>query len=376
MSLTVGSRLGHYDVTALIGEGGMEIASQLRRRVFQVLLLAGCTLSLGTVVAQTPDFPPIGVIDVYGLRTIAESDVRELLPLAEGAPLPTDFSDRAESLASDMAEALGVSRVEFSMGCCSEAGLSVFYVGIEETAGRRLEYHAPPTGGIMLLPEILASYRALSDVWFEAVIRSEAGEDRSDGHALSEYPPLRAIQEQFLIYAEQHREMLLEVLHESADAEHRAAAAMVLGYAPDKAGVTHDLEQAALDPHNGVRNNATRALAVIAQYGHDQPELGIEIRAVPFIDMLNSVVWTDRNKGLAVLESLTADRNPETLDDLQQGALPSLIEMCRWKTGHAYPACRILERMVGLPEQEELHPKETTMTKALALPSSDTRLKR
>lgn len=126
--------------------------------------------------------------------------------------------------------------------------------------------------------------------------------------------------------------------------------------------MTHALEQAALDPDDGVHNNATRALAVIAQYGHDNPELGIEIRADSFIDMLNLVVWTDRNKGLFVLESLTADRNPETLDDLRQRALPSLIDMCRWKReGHAHPACRILERIVGLPERQELHPKGKTI---------------
>ena len=31
MALTVGSRLGHYDVTALIGEGGMGSVHQARR---------------------------------------------------------------------------------------------------------------------------------------------------------------------------------------------------------------------------------------------------------------------------------------------------------------------------------------------------------
>ena len=30
MALTVGSRLGHYDVTALIGEGGMGVVYQTR----------------------------------------------------------------------------------------------------------------------------------------------------------------------------------------------------------------------------------------------------------------------------------------------------------------------------------------------------------
>ena len=33
MALTVGSRLGHYDVTALIGEGGMGQVEELKARV-------------------------------------------------------------------------------------------------------------------------------------------------------------------------------------------------------------------------------------------------------------------------------------------------------------------------------------------------------
>ena len=46
MALTVGSRLGHYDVTALIGEGGMGQVYQatdtkLNRRLCQVKSLSG-----------------------------------------------------------------------------------------------------------------------------------------------------------------------------------------------------------------------------------------------------------------------------------------------------------------------------------------------
>ena len=93
--------------------------------------------------------------------------------------------------------------------------------------------------------------------------------------------------------------------------------------------------------------------------------------------MLNSVAFTDRNKGLSIVSSLTESRDPQLLSELQDRALPSLIEMCRWKSdGHAYHACRILERIAGLPEQGELHPKETTITKASALLSPDARLGR
>ena len=46
MALNVGSRLGHYDVTALIGEGGMGQVYRMLRRGILVLvlgiLLSGC----------------------------------------------------------------------------------------------------------------------------------------------------------------------------------------------------------------------------------------------------------------------------------------------------------------------------------------------
>jgi HEAT repeat protein len=146
-------------------------------------------------------------------------------------------------------------------------------------------------------------------------------------------------------------------------------AALLLGYAPDKAAVVPDLEAAVLDSDAGVRNNATRALALIAHYASAHPELGIEIDPAPFVTMLNSGSWSDRNKGLAVLGTLTASRDPALIDALKSAdTLPALIEMCRWQSpSHSYLACRLLERVVGLPEQPELHPKEQTLALAVKL---------
>ena len=186
------------------------------------------------------------------------------------------------------------------------------------------------------------------------------------------HPAVRAIQERYLVYAEEYRAILTEVLHDSADAEHRAAAAWVLGYAADKAEVVGDLERAALDPHGNVRNDATRALAVIAQYAGDNPELGIEIQAEPFIDMLNSIVWSDRNKGLFILDALTETRDPQLMRDLRERALVSLIDMCRWKGwGHASSACLILQRVGGLPDQPRPDSRERTIARATELLSPD-----
>lgn len=72
-----------------------------------------------------------------------------------------------------------------------------------------------------------------------------------------------------------------------------------------------------------------------------------------FIDMLKSSIWTDRNKGAAVLMELTRSRQPDLLMKLPRTALDSLIEMADGRdAAHAYSAHIILGRVAGIPEGE------------------------
>ncbi|PYS28898.1 MAG: hypothetical protein DMF75_18070 [Acidobacteria bacterium] len=69
--------------------------------------------------------------------------------------------------------------------------------------------------------------------------------------------------------------------------------------------------------------------------------------------MLNSIVWTDRNKSSLVLYTLTEERNPAVLSKLRERALLSLIEMSRWKSpGHAFGPFFILGRVGNISEDE------------------------
>lgn len=130
------------------------------------------------------------------------------------------------------------------------------------------------------------------------------------------------------------------------------ATAMIAAYHPDKAFVVKELLYAIADNDEEVRNNATRALWVLADYFNEHPEKRIDIPASPFIDMLRSAVWTDRNKGALVLLALTQGRNGVLLPDLKALALPSLAEMARWRqSGHAFQSYMILGRMAGLPDE-------------------------
>jgi hypothetical protein len=62
------------------------------------------------------------------------------------------------------------------------------------------------------------------------------------------------------------------------------------------------------DPDDSVRNNAVRALAVLAQ---SSSAMAARIPASGFIDMLNSGTWVDRNKGAFLLGILSARRDSE-----------------------------------------------------------------
>jgi len=333
--------------------------AQLR---FNPTTLAFATIAWLIPSANGQDQLTIGIIDFYGLRTITEPEIRAVLPFKEG-----DQTTRPDpNTEREIAEALGVHRVRIEGSCCPEPNVIIVYVGIEEAPVPGLDYRDEPTGEAVLPAEVLETAEQIDTAMMAAIRAGDSEEDWSEGHALVRNPEIRALQERYIVYAEQYRDRLIEVLHGSA--QQRAVAATVLGYVSDKRAIVPHLERAVLDPDANVRNNATRALTLIAMYANRRPELGIEIRSDVFVDMLASVNLDDRGKASAVLWPLTQSRDQELLQQIRDEALLPLIEMCRWKAeGHSFMPCIILERVVGLPEQEELHPKETTIAMAIEL---------
>jgi hypothetical protein len=93
-------------------------------------------------------------------------------------------------------------------------------------------------------------------------------------------------------------------------------------------------------------------VAAIATLAERKPGLGLRIDPAPFIAMLDSITWSDRNKAAMVLMALTSGRAPRVLDAVRRGAVPALAEMARWKSdGHALPAFAILARVAGVEER-------------------------
>jgi hypothetical protein len=302
-------------------------------------------LLAGMVSAQTPR---IGRIEFYGLRKANESKIREVLGFKEGDPLPRSKGDVEERLE----HVPGIVRAHLEATCCEEGDV-VLYVGIEERGADHFDLRTPPEEDLDLPEAIPSAYRRFLDAVNEAVRRSAPAEDLTQGHSLMADPDSRAVQLEFVKLAEGYLEELRNVLRNSGDDEQRAIAAYVIGYAPKKRLIVDDLQYALKDADNTVRGNAIRALAAVAVYAKLNPDSEITIAPTWFIEMLNSLVWTDRNNAAVALVNLTESRDESTLEQLRTRALPSLVEMARWKyLAHALPAYIIIGRLSGMPEME------------------------
>ena len=314
--------------------------------VVVAIVCAVCTLA-----GQTGQ---VGIIDLYGLSRVPADRVRAALTFKEGDTIPSGPQERAAFVtASENRVAMlpGVVRARISLVCC-EQGRAIAFVGVEETGAPALQFRAAPRGDARLAPDVVQAGEELSKASMLAVQQGRVEEDRSEGHALNRDPAMRAIQDRFLVFAKRDLPGLRLVLQSSSDAAHRALAAQVLGYATDKQAVVEDLVQGMADPSEEVRNDAMRALLVFAETVPGANRSRPRIPYQPFIGLLNSPIWSDRNKASGALLALSAKRDPELLAMLRKQALASLAEMARWKSpGHALAPFMIVGRLAGYSDE-------------------------
>jgi hypothetical protein len=245
-----------------------------------------------------------------------------------------------------------VVRAQVQAVCCA-GDRAILYVGIEEKGAPHFEYLPEPEGEIVLPEPIVDSYRQFLAALARAARAGPVSENVAQGHELSTDTAARAFQEGFPALAAKHLDLLHRVLHESGDAFQRACAAYLIGYAPTQRLVVNDLQDALRDPDESVRANAIRALGAIAALAARDPDLGIRVEPTWFVEMLNSIVWSDRVRAAEALVPLTEQRSPYVLDQLRERALPSLAEMARWKSlDQALPAFLLLGRLAGLREAQ------------------------
>ena len=317
-------------------------------------LALGVCLFIAPADAVSQTFP-IGIIDFYGLRQVSVDRARAALTFAEGDSI--SFSgDAPPAFIADsetrLAALTGVTKAKLNVVCCDN-GRVIVYVGIQEDGADVIPFRPAPIGGERLPADIVKAGDEFSTAFELAVQRGDAVEDRTHGHALNNDPATRAVQERFIVYAKRDLPVLRKVLRSSFDAAERALAAQVMGYAPDKSAVVDDLVYGMSDPAESVRNNSMRALLVIAEMTPTAKTKVPSIPATPFVALLNSPTWSDRNKSSIALESLTRRRDPALLAALQQEATGALVEIARWKSeGHAKPGYLVLARIANYSDDD------------------------
>jgi hypothetical protein len=302
---------------------------------------------LAIVLSQTGgDSPRVGIVDFYGLGPVTETQARTALEIREGDVVPNSVT-RAERR---LAALPGVSAARVSRVCC-EDGKALVYVGLQQRDAPHLQFRAAPRGTVRLSPDVVKAGNAFDSAFERAIQRGATEEDQSQGHALSRDPQVRAVQEQFVTLANGDLDRLRAVVRDSADAHHRALAAQVIAYTKDKQAIVGDLVYAMTDPDGEVRNNAMRALWIMAE-AQPSERRAVKIPVEPFVDLLNSLIWEDRNKASLALMALSKDRDPALLGLLRQKAAAALNDMARWKSrGHATAPVMLLGRVAGISEQ-------------------------
>ena len=321
---------------------------------------------MAVVSAAGAQAPRVGDINFYGLRKVTAARVLSALQLNSGDRLPAskaDLEDRIERIPG-----VGMARVEAV--CCEGPDVTLF-IGIEEKGAPLPGLRTEPAGNATLPQDLIDTYQEFLIAVARAAARGNAGEDLTAGHSMMADPEARAAQERFMAFAADHVELLREVLRNASEPDERATAAVVIGYAPGKRQVVNDLQYAMQDPDESVRANAMRSLKAIAVLAAKVPELGIRVSPTWFIQLLQSIVLSDRVQSAEALVTLTDRREGAALDQIRESALPALAEMARWKTlRYALPPFLLLGRVAGVADAElhqlwEKGERETVIRQAL-----------
>jgi len=302
-------------------------------------------------VRMQPTGMEVGIIDFFGGSKISQETLRGALTIKEGHSIsfnePPVFIEESRRRLTALP---GVVDAQLTIVCCEESR-AIVYVGVHAAGDFTSRFAGAPTGAVRLDDDVVQAGRQFEQALTSAVRRGQGQEDDTQGHSLAIDPDTRGAQQRFLVIASRDDRKLRTVLRESADAEHRALAAVILGYAGDKQSAVDDLVRAVNDPAEGVRNNAMRSLLVFTMTEPTATRPVPKVPYEPFVGLLNSPIWSDRNKSSHALSVLTKNRDPKLLALLRTEAMVSLVEMARWKSvGHAGAALTILGRMAGLPD--------------------------
>jgi hypothetical protein len=285
----------------------------------------------------------VGTINLYGYKGIDAEALQRALPFRTGDPYTTQIKTEARETVQQI---VGRPATDVEAICCDQNGDLSIFIGLPGASSKPFPYNAAPTGMVRLPQELWNLQKQIDTAVHAAVLAGHAREDDSEGYALLKDPESRALELKLRAYVLEHEEEVYAVLESSSNNEHRKYAANALGYGRQSREQIAALLRASSDANDGVRDEAVRALGCLAQ----KPEMCKLIVPDLFVGMMNSGIWTDRNKASLVLVGLTESRDPKLLARLRAEALDSIIEMARWKDeGHAGFGVAIFAHIAGAP---------------------------
>ena len=284
------------------------------------------------------------------MRKASMTKIRAAIGAGTADPLPP--SEAAEDRINKV-PGIAASRMEAT--CCTNDGRMILYVGVEERDTPHLEFHPAPAGDARLPTALYDDYLSFLEAVEGSIRGQNADEDLTNGYSLMADPYARVFQQGFVPLVDTNLAVLDQVVRECSDPEQRAAAVYLLQYGPrGRKGkvVTDALQYALRDQEDIVRKNALRALRAVYVGAKLHPEQDVAIEPAWLVQMLNSVVFSDRRSAAQILVNLTENRDKETLDMIRERSLASVLEMARWQTlDHALPAFVLAGRMAGVDEK-------------------------
>jgi hypothetical protein len=307
------------------------------------LRLTCVTRLLGILVCASAlaQAPVVGDIEFYGLNSLTPERILGPIHLGTGDPIPPSKG----ALEDRISEIPGVVLARVEAVCC-QGRRTILFIGIEEKGAPHPAFRSPPAGEATLPPDVVDAYHEFLGAVAHAAGQGRAAEDLTAGHSRMDDAAARAIQDRFLAFAAGHVDLLRNVLRNGSEDEQRATAAVVIGYVPNKQAVVDDLQYALQDPDDAVRANAARALNAFAV-------AGIKVSPTWLLELLNSVVLSDRVEAVRTLLTLTDKPAPDVIAQLREHGLPAVVEMARWKTPtYALPPFLLVARVAGLTDQQ------------------------
>jgi hypothetical protein len=166
-------------------------------------------------------------------------------------------------------------------------------------------YSPKPTGHYPDPAHLLRDWKRYNDILFPLAISGKIDTNTNhckEFHCLAPFstPTLKKFEVEFNTNVPKHAQALATILKDDADPVKRGNAAFLLAHTTDKKQLIAWMLPALQDSAEGVRNNATRVLAVMVD-----KDSTVTLPIETFIKMSHSPVLTDRNKSLAVLLGLS-----------------------------------------------------------------------